>query len=198
MFGKNLLGWPQELRSANYIAHNIVRTGWPMEYMATTLLPFKDTPKRNLILFPHRIAPEKQVEIFRDLAGQMPEYQFVVCQDSQLTKDEYHKLLAESKMVFSCSLQETLGIGCYEGALLDAMPLVPDRLSYHEMYDAEFRYHSEWTQDWDSYLKHREKLVEYIRYMMNEYPDKVGHVRAQARRLSDDFFSAGALLDNLK
>ena len=164
----------------------------------TTLLPFKDTPKRNLILFPHRIAPEKQVEIFRDLAVQMPEYQFVVCQDSQLSKDEYHTLLAQSKMVFSCSLQETLGIGCYEGALLDAMPLVPERLSYHEMYDAEFRYPSEWTQNWDSYLKYRNLLVEHIRYKMTGYPDKIGNIRYQARRLSDHFFSAQALLENLK
>jgi hypothetical protein len=176
----------------------IVRTGWPMEYMSMTLQSFKDNMKRNLILFPHRIAPEKQVEIFRDLATQMPEVEFVVCQDQQLTKDEYHKLLAESKMVFSCSLQETLGIGCYEGALVDAIPLVPDRLSYTEMYDAEFKYPSEWTQNWDSYVKYRPLLVERIRYLMEHQEDKVGHVRNQARDLSENFFSAKALLDNFK
>jgi hypothetical protein len=54
---------------------------------------------------------------------------------SKLTKEEYHTLLGESKMVFSANLQETLGISCYEGAVVGAIPLVPDRLSYTEMYD---------------------------------------------------------------
>ena len=199
LFFKNLFGeqGPSEhFRAVN--SNKVIRTGWPMGYMPSTLHPFKNVQKRNLVLFPHRIAPEKQVEIFRDLKTHLPQYEFVVCQDEQLTKDEYHNLLGEAKMVFSCSLQETLGIGCYEGALLDAIPLVPDRLSYTEMYDAEFKYPSEWTQDWDSYITHRPKLVEYIRHMMDEYPDKIGHVRQQARSLSDNFFSATALIDNLK
>ena len=65
----------------------IVKTGWPMEYMDNILTPYKNMPKRDLILFPHRIAPEKQVEIFRDLKEQLPQYEFVVCQDQQLTKN---------------------------------------------------------------------------------------------------------------
>ena len=198
LFFKNLFGEQSPSEHVRAMeSGKVVRTGWPMEYMAMTLQPFKDIQKRNLILFPHRIAPEKQVEIFRDLAPQMPEYEFVVCQDTQLTKDEYHTLLGQSKIVFSCSLQETLGIGCYEGALLDAIPLVPDRLSYTEMYDAEFKYPSEWTQDWDSYVLHRPKLVEYIRHMMDHQSDIVGHVRNQARDLTNNFFTARALLDNL-
>ena len=72
--------------------NKIVRTGWPMEYMKDTLEPFKGTPKRDLILFPHRIAPEKQPEIFDDLQQSMPEYEFIMCQTEQLRKPEYHKL----------------------------------------------------------------------------------------------------------
>lgn len=196
MFLKNLFN--AEGGTPTAFVNKIVRSGWPMEYMAMTLQQFKHVSKKNMILFPHRIAPEKQVEIFRDLAQQMPEYEFVVCQDQQLTKDQYHTLLAQSKIVFSCSLQETLGIGCYEGALLDAIPLVPDRLSYSEMYDSEFKYPSEWTQDWSSYIEHRPKLVEHIRYMIDHQPDIVGHIKQQARDLSDNFFSAKALLENLK
>ena len=43
---------------------------------------YKGMDKRNLIVFPHRIAPEKQVDIFRDLAESMPEYEWVVCPGS--------------------------------------------------------------------------------------------------------------------
>ena len=129
-----------------------------MEYMQDILKPFKGMKKRDLILFPHRIAPEKQVEIFRDLATHLPQYEFVVCQDQQLTKNEYHKLLGEAKMVFSANLQETLGISCYEGAVVGAIPMVPDRLSYTEMYFDLFKYDSRWTDSWDAYNVYRTDL----------------------------------------
>ena len=57
-----------------------------------------------------------------------------------MTKDEYHNILGEAKIVFSANLQETLGISAYEGALVGAIPMVPDRLSYTEMYDDDFKY----------------------------------------------------------
>ena len=62
-------------------------------------------------------------------------------------------------MVFSANLQETLGISCYEGALAGAIPMVPDRLSYSEMYADGFKYPSEWTESWDSYLKYKDQLL---------------------------------------
>ena len=121
--------WFDEEVEELYNDGKIVRAGWPMEYLKNSLDNYKGMEKRNLILFPHRIAPEKQVEIFRDLAEQLPEYEFVVCQERELTKNEYHNLLGEAKMVFSANLQETLGISWYEGALVDTIPMVPDRLS---------------------------------------------------------------------
>jgi hypothetical protein len=174
-----------------------VRTGWPMEYMDNTLNLYKGMKKRDLILFPHRIAPEKQVEIFRDLKEQLPQYEFVVCQDQELTKNEYHNLLGESKIVFSASLQETLGIGCYEGALVDAVPMVPDRLSYSEMYYAGFKYPNEWTQDWDSYLAHRQELCHHIIVTMTHYEKRLPQLRKQTQDLTERFFSCQTLLSKL-
>lgn len=185
---------------ADYIEdRKIVRTGWPMEYMVDTLAPYKNLPKRDLILFPHRIAPEKQVEIFRDLAKLLPQYEFVVCQDQQLTKHEYHTLLGQAKIVFSASLQETLGIGCYEGALVGAIPMVPDRLSYKEMYFNLFKYPSVWTESWDSYnLYNRENMVKMIMQHM-EFSDSRNHMlQQQAEALTTHFFSADALVNNFR
>ena len=142
----------------------IVRTGWPMEYMENTFLPYKNMSKRDLILFPHRLAPEKQVEIFRDLAESMPEYEWIVCQDQTLTKDQYHQLLGQAKIVFSANLQETLGISMYEGAIVNCVPLVPDRLSYTEMYSSIFKYPSAYTESWDSYQVHKSELMDVIHY----------------------------------
>jgi hypothetical protein len=176
----------------------VVRTGWPMEYMPETLVAYKNMPKRDLILFPHRIAPEKQVEIFKDLAKAMPEYEWVVCQEQNLTKDEYHTLLGQAKIVFSANLQETLGISMYEGALVDAIPLVPDRLSYTEMFAEVWKYPSAWTDSFDSYLEHKQELIALIRKYMTEYDDWRTMVPQQARSLHHDFFSATTLLNNIK
>ena len=172
----------------------IIRTGWPMEYMEDTLTPYMNMNKRDLILFPHRIAPEKQVEIFRDLAQWLPQYEFVVCQDQQLTKNEYHNLLGEAKIVFSANLQETLGISCYEGALVDAIPMVPDRLSYTEMYYDMFKYPSEWTENWDSYVANRQSLCNKIIQHMDNYRTRLPKLRHQALDLTEKFFSATELL----
>ena len=175
-----------------------IRTGWPMEYMEDILLPYKNMPKRDLILFPHRIAPEKQVEIFRDLAEHLPQYEFVVCQDQQLTKNEYHNLLGEAKIVFSANLQETLGISCYEGAVVDAIPLVPDRLSYTEMYYDTFKYPSIWTESFEAYKAHRPELCMAIIQHMDNYKTRIPQIQKQAKDLHEQFFSASNLLNNIK
>jgi hypothetical protein len=175
-----------------------VRTGWPMEYMEDTLTMYKNMPKRDLILFPHRIAPEKQVDIFRDLATHLPQYEFVVCQDQQLTKNEYHNLLGEAKIVFSANLQETLGISCYEGAVVDAIPMVPDRLSYTEMYYDTFKYPSVWTNDFDTYTVYRPDLCRTIIEHMENYSSRIPSIRKQAKDLHEHFFSASTLLQFVK
>ena len=61
-------------------------------------------------------------KIFRDLGKEFIDVEFVVAQDKVPTKDEYHMLLMRSKVVFSANTQETLGIGCYEGTLVGALP----------------------------------------------------------------------------
>jgi len=187
------------LTPPNYYTNQskIVRTGWPMEYFQDTLAPYKGMKKRDMILFPHRIAPEKQVEIFRDLAKHLPQYEFVVCQDTQLTKHEYHTLLGEAKMVFSANLQETLGISWYEGCVVDAIPMVPDRLSYSEMAFDTFKYDSTWTESYEAYDSCRPAICNKIMQYMNHYEQFIPQVRKQTEALHEQFFSATGLLNNI-
>ena len=188
------------LTPPNYYTNQskIVRTGWPMEYMQDTLLMYKNMPKRDLILFPHRIAPEKQVEIFRDLKHQLPQYEFVVCQDQQLTKNEYHNLLGEAKMVFSANLQETLGISWYEGAVVDAIPMVPDRLSYSEMALDTFKYPGKWTESFEAYKVYRPDICKTIIEHMENYRTRIPSLNKQVDILKENFFSCNKLLEMLK
>ena len=180
------------------VEHEPVRVGWPMEYLKDSLVAYSGMEKRDLILFPHRVAPEKQVEIFRDLAEQLPQYEFVVCQERELTKNEYHNLLGEAKMVFSANLQETLGISWYEGAVTNAIPMVPDRLSYSEMALPEFKYPSVWTEDFNSYRSNRNKVVAQIVEYMDHYDDFLVSLNKQRTKLNKEFFSGAALYDAVK
>ena len=175
-----------------------IKVGWPMEYLKDSLTSYKGMEKRDLILFPHRVAPEKQVEIFRDLKERLPQYEFVVCQEQELTKNEYHNLLGEAKIVFSANLQETLGISWYEGALVDAIPMVPDRLSYSEMALPEFKYPSAWTEDYDAYLHNRDKVIAQIVNYMENYDDLQVSLEKQRTKLNKEFFSGAALYDAIK
>ena len=201
MFGKNLLDWKHDMggmTTKQLNDHGIYRTGWPMEYMSDTLLMYKNMPKRDLILFPHRIAPEKQVEIFRDLKENLPQYEFVVCQDQQLTKNEYHNLLGEAKLVFSANLQETLGISWYEGAIVDAIPMVPDRLSYSEMALDTFKYPSKWTESFEAYTVYRPDICKTIIEHMENYRTRIPSLNKQVDILKENLFSCNKLLEMLK
>ncbi len=52
----------------------VQRVGWPMEYLDKSFEMYRGMTKKNLILFPHRIAPEKQPEIFYDLKDRFVQY----------------------------------------------------------------------------------------------------------------------------
>jgi len=172
----------------------IHRVGWPMEYMEPLLRDYDNpTNKMDMIIFPHRIAPEKQLEIFNDLSKSMTDIEFVVAQENNFTKEEYHLTLSRSKIVFSANLQETLGISCFEGAIVGAVPLVPNRLSYTEMYNDEFKYPSEWTENFETYLEHKEELMAKIRHILGNF--EAINVQGLEEKLSNDFFNGNALYD---
>ena len=205
MFDNNLLNdgmaenpWRYEDMQGYLEQKKIVRSGWPMEYMEDTFLMYKNMPKKDIILFPHRIAPEKQLDIFLDLKQHLPQYEFRVCQEYPLTKNEYHNMLGESKLVFSANLQETLGISWYEGALVDAIPMVPDRLSYREMALDDFKYPSEWTESFEAYKTHRHLVIEQIVDYMENYKKFLPSLNKQVDVLKKNFFSCDNLLEMLK
>jgi len=200
LFAREIFHWnEEEWTGTPYDANSTIsRVGWPMEYLKDTLIQYQGMEKENLILFPHRIAPEKQVDIFRDLKERLPQYEFVVCQDQQLTKNEYHNLLGKAKIVFSANLQETLGISWYEGALVDAIPMVPNRLSYSEMALPEFKYPDEWTANFDSYLYNRDKVVNKIVDYIERYDDYQVSLEKQTAKLNREYFSGQQLYKAIK
>ena len=134
--------------------------GWPMEYLVRKLGARAHNVKKDTLLFPHRLSPEKQPEIMALLEPHFPDYRVVYAQKEALTKEQYHDVLARSVAVFSANLQETLGIAMYEGLLCGAVPIMPDRLSYEEIYKGRC-YPSEWTESLDAAKANVDNLVGY-------------------------------------
>lgn len=192
MFAREFFDWiGDEMMEAN---SSIKIVGWPMEYLNDILAPYVNTAKKDKIIFPHRLAPEKQLEIFRDIAASMPEYEWFVAQDHQLSKHEYHQHLAESKIVFSANLQETLGISVYEGAIVGTYPMVPDRLSYDEMWDTFFKYPSDWTKDWSSYQRNKPLLMDKIRNIIGSNNSVLPQTIRNLNNASTGEFFDGSML----
>jgi len=163
------------------------RTGWPMEYTRDMLQFVPWQQKQNIIVFPHRIAPEKRLDLFQQLAArpELAHYQFCVAMEMNLTKTEYHELLQRSKFAVSFADQETLGISMYESACAGACPIVPNRLSYTEMYAPMF--------------KQSDSIDEAVRAILKyEQQDLSEPIANLVDKLHNNFFSATNLINNLK
>jgi glycosyltransferase involved in cell wall biosynthesis len=204
MFAENLFhvtAAKQELIDDFVQENQIVRTGWPMEYMDSVLAPYANVPKRDLILFPHRISPEKRVDIFHILANRLPQYEWVVAQESTLSKAEYHALLASAKIVFSASVQETLGICAgLEAPIANAIPLCPDRLSYSELFAdyPAFLYPDDWTDAANAHVCYLDQLCEMIVETMENYDNLLADLASYRSNVMPNYFHATALVENIK
>lgn len=168
-FHKQLIISRFEKNSETINDNNIKVTGFP--YKFDELDKYKGMKKKNLILFPHRLSDEKQPWILKDLEKELNKkgIEVIFCQEKKLKKEQYHKLLGQAKMIFSASLQETWGIGLQEGMYLGAIPFVPNRLSYSEMYYSEFHYNSEWTLNKDNFSIYKHKILQEIILRLSNY-----------------------------
>ncbi len=170
-----------------YLNPTFNRTGWPMEYTHDMIAPKLWAKKENIIVFPHRIAPEKRLDLFQELASrpELKHYQFCVAMEMNLNKTEYHDLLQRSKFAVSFADQETLGISMYESACAGACPIVPNRLSYTEMYDPLFKQADSIDDAVTAILKYEQQdLSEPIAQLVN--------------KLHNNFFSATTILYELR
>lgn len=105
--------------------------------------------KEPIIVFPHRLAPEKGLEalsIFKNLvagynATHGTKWEVVRSKDVCKTKDDYYRLLKRATFSISFARQETWGIAMQESVFAGCIPIVPNRLSYREMYPKRCQYH---------------------------------------------------------
>lgn len=102
--------------------------------------------RERLVVFPHRLAGEKQPGRFREIEQAYRTTtgdtitRFVFSRDVCESKEDYYALLGRARAVVSTALQETWGIAMIEGATLGAYPVCPTRLSYPEVHGPKHCY----------------------------------------------------------
>ncbi len=141
-FHKNLIS---DYFQNTFIKNKIRVVGFPMDWIEEFKSRGINSPqkrKKDLIVFPHRLDKEKQPNKFDGVQKYFNKYPWKFIKTISVTKNkkDYYKLLSKAKVSFSASKQETFGIGTVEALMMEAIPLVPNRLAYKELYNPLFRY----------------------------------------------------------
>ena len=123
----------------------IIVTGLP--FYATDLRnKYLCTQKEDIIVFPHRIDPEKHPELFDELLVYLKNNNINIKGIKTIVetknRQEYFKLLAKSKLMISFADQETFGYSTLESMALNNIVIVPNKLSYVETVPDEYRYNT--------------------------------------------------------
>ena len=150
-----------------------------------TLEPDVSQPRNNppVILWNHRWEHDKQPELFFEALFQLADagstFRLIVAGEefdrapeifqtaksklaSHIThfgfaesRDEYYSLLAQADLVVSTAAQEFYGLSVLEAVAHGAVPVVPDALSYQELFPAEYRYPTATRQSLSKALEKR-------------------------------------------
>jgi hypothetical protein len=105
--------------------------------------------------------------------------------------------MGASCAIFSCALHENLGISVMEAVLTGAIPIVPDRASYKEMYLPEFKYPSEWTESYEDYLKHKTEIIAFIADRINNYDKYQTALQKQKEILQQEYLNCNVMTDHI-
>lgn len=121
----------------------------------------KNILKERIVVFPHRLAPEKNPEAFYHLAEVYASkgWRFVISTNNEnvarqvpkspyievahhSSKQAYYEFLASCSIYYSAATQETFGYALHEAIALGLSIVAPDRCSYSEMlqHDPNFLY----------------------------------------------------------
>ena len=148
MIAKHVKSYATE-KIYNKILNRIKVTGFPLELSELDRYRVEWNERKNVVVFPHRLAKEKGPEIFKAMElsykVRWPNDGTSFVRTAEMmkkgaSKEAYYRQLAKAKVVVSCAFQETWGIAQLEGWYLGGVPVVPDRISYRELYPACYKY----------------------------------------------------------
>jgi len=80
----------------------------------------------------------KQPKVFQEIKNKFERY--IGCYGFVKSKQEYYQILQQSHLALSTSIHEFQGLAVMEAVSQRAIPVVPNRLSYQEIFPSQYRY----------------------------------------------------------
>lgn len=171
-----------------------IRSGQPHDPIVQLLTAHQSAEKHPIVMWPHRYNADKQPEIAEDLNNDV---NITITQKLNLNKADYYLTMGSAAAIFSCALHENLGISVMEGCLAGAIPIVPDRASYAEMYLPVFKYPTEWTSSKENYFKYKTELVNFINDRVNHRSKYLDQLQDQQQMLINGYLNANVMIDKI-
>jgi glycosyltransferase involved in cell wall biosynthesis len=159
-----------------------------LSWKPKTLPAHSNQQRANIVVFPHRIAPEKNLPAFLRCARKLRQkhWRFVISVPKSLEgaalptvdadiivhpdKQSYYDLLHHSKIVYSAAHQETFGYAINEAIACGCSVVAPNRLSYPEVLERDNKFlYSEDDPDGEALLECRMNKFEPVPF---RYTDK--------------------------
>lgn len=123
------------------------------------IVDFKE--KDKIVVFPHRLDPEKNPDVFDAVVAivckDFPDWHFVKTMDTFSEKQSYYEVLRRASIAVSCASQETFGIAMLECALSGCDCIVPNRLSYRNIFP---------QRNWYAGSDNKEKEINALAYSL--------------------------------
>lgn len=208
-FGYDLSFFATEQHKAKFIkaypqlknSKSLIVCGQPYDYLSVLQ---NNEKKEDIVVFPHRLNHDKNPWFFdaiTEVASKShPSISFIKTQSLDLDKAAYYNLLSRSKVVFSCSDHENLGVGTFEAVLSGCLPLLPNKLSYRELYSPAFLYNGPFVNTRRVTKKMIQYIAERVVNLVGMYYNKdLQDLRLQdIERCKKQFFSSQEMLDYLE
>ena len=201
----NLFGTLQHLEKFLRVHHDVdtdafAVCGYPLEYIRE----LKNTSKKeNIVVFPHRLNADKAPHVFDAIRNYVhdelhrKDILFFKTQEQDLSKDGYYEFLKRCKVVFSANKHENLGIGTFEAMTAGCIPLVPDKLSYAEMYPALFKYACH-DSLYDLDADQIKNLAERIVHCIDQYNTLNVEREKSVETIQSQFFDGNHMMELLR
>lgn len=203
----NFFGTKQHMEKFKLVHHDydsdsMVVCGYPLEYIRS-LRNYE--PKENIVVFPHRLNEDKAPWLFDMLSTMVydtfgrTDIRFVKTQEHNLSKDEYYAFLKKCKVVFSANKHENLGIGTFEAMTAGCLPLVPNKLSYAEMYSPVFLYDIDSNADIYTYPGlYLDSLAKMVINFVDNYDDYQLLREHDVGFIQRNFFDGTDMMEHLR
>ena len=164
-------------------------TGYPFEYLTRNITSIE---KKNKIIFPYQINDEFQVQIFKSLAVELTDYEFVFARDKYNNRWQYKLLLNESVGMFCGARTESDPVMLYEGMLNGVIPFVPSRLMYQYIFPDYYQYPSPLSKPKQNkflyVIRNRLQLQDFIREKIDNYGEWKEILMKDARDLGEKYY----------